>query len=105
MPKGRLALGLAVLALCAGTAACVLPPDTPTVIASAAGTSAQDAYRVSSVAQEYEVLRVLGLEARSQALHVINGQPYDVITAFNPRTGETRDVWFDIARFYNRGAF
>lgn len=103
MTRGRLAAWLAVLALGAGTSACVLPPDTPTVIASANGTSAQDAYRVSSLAQEYEVLRVLGLEPRSQALHVINGQPYDVITAFNPRTQETRDVWFDIARFYGRG--
>lgn len=103
MTRGRLAAWLAVLALGAGTSACVLPPDTPTVIASANGTSAQDAYRVSSLAQEYEVLRVLGLESRGQALHVINGQPYDVITAFNPRTQETRDVWFDIARFYGRG--
>jgi hypothetical protein len=102
MKCGRLALGLAVLALCAGTTACVLPPDTPAVIASANGTSAQDAYRVSSVAQEHEVVRVLGLEMRGQALHVINGQPYDVIKAYNPRTQETRDVWFDIARFYGR---
>ncbi len=84
MTRGRLAAWLEVLALGAGTSACVLPPDTPTVIASANGTSAQDAYRVSSLAQEYEVLRVLGLESRGQALHVINGQPYDVITAFNP---------------------
>jgi hypothetical protein len=105
MKRGRLAASLAVLALCAGTGGCVLPPDTPTVIASANGTSAGDAYRVSSVAQEYEVLRVLGLEARGQALHVINGQPYDVITAYNPRTQETRDVWFDIARFYGRGFY
>lgn len=105
MKPGRQLAALALLGVLAGLPACVLPPDTPTVIASANGTGPQDAYRVSSVAQEYEVLRVLGLEARSQALHVINGQPYDVITAYNPRTQETRDVWFDIARFYGRGAF
>lgn len=102
MRKGRLGQVLAVLVLCAGTAACVLPPDTPTVIASANGTGPQDAYRVSSVAQEYEVLRVLGLEPRGQSLHVINGQPFDVISAYNARTQETRDVWFDISRFFGR---
>ncbi len=106
MSIGRqLAAGLAVLTLGVGPAACTLPPDTPTVIASATGTGPADAYRVVSVAQEYEVLRVLGLDARGQALHVIDGQPYDVIAAYNPRTAETRDVWFDIARFYGRGAF
>lgn len=103
MSVGRLTACLAVLALCAGIGACVLPPDAPTVIASATGTGPDDAYRVASEAQEYEVLRLLGLQARGQALHLLNGQPYDVIQGFNPATGETREVWFDIARFYNRG--
>lgn len=103
MPLRRQLAALALLGVLAGLPACTLPPDAPTLIASATGTGPDDAYRVVSVAQEYEVLRLLGLQARGQALHVLNGQPYDVIQGFNPATGETREVWFDIARFYNRG--
>lgn len=103
MTLRRQLAAFALLGVLAGVPACTLPPDAPTVIASATGTGPDDAYRVVSVEQEYQVLRLLGLEARGQALHVINGQPYDVIQGFSPATGETRDVWFDIARFYNRG--
>jgi hypothetical protein len=102
MAQGRLAALLAGAALCLAPAACVLPPDAPTVLASAGGTGPDDAYRVSSTAQEGEVLRLLGLQMQRQEVHVINGQPYDVLTAHNPTTGETRDVWFDISRFYGR---
>jgi hypothetical protein len=93
----------ALLGVLAALPACTLPPDAPTVIASATGTGPDDAYRVVSVAQEYEVLRLLGLEMRSQALHVINGQPYDVLTVRDTATGAEREVWFDISRFYGRG--
>ena len=99
--RGR-ALALALLCLLPALGACALPPDAPTVLASASGTGPDDAYVVYSVAQEYEVLRLLGLQSRSQALHQINGHPYDVITAVNPQTGEEREVWFDISRFFGR---
>lgn len=102
MKRGRLALAAVVLALCAGTAACVLPPDTQTILASAGGTGPADAYRVASWAQQRDVLAVLGLGPRSQSVRVINGQPYSVVVAADGVTGETRDVWFDIARFYGR---
>jgi hypothetical protein len=95
--------GLALLAAVAGgLSACVLPPDAPTVLASANGTGPDDAYVVSSVEQEYEVLHLLGLQVQRQSLHVINGKPFDVLTVVNPQTQETRDVWFDISRFYGR---
>jgi len=70
------------------------------VIASANGTGPDDAYVVDSVAQEYEVLRLLGLQ--SQSLHVIDGRPFDVLTATDPETKEARQVWFDISRFFGR---
>ncbi len=94
---------MALLAAALGSvSACVLPPDAPTVLASASGTGPDDAYVVSSVAQEYEVLRLLGLEMQQQALHQINGKPFDVLTVSDPDTGETRDLWFDISRFFGR---
>jgi hypothetical protein len=103
MKRGRLLAGLVLLAgTLGGLSACVLPPDAPTILASANGTGPDDAYPVRSVAQEYEILRLLGLQSRGQALHTINGRPYDVITAVNPSTGQQRDVWFDISRFYGR---
>lgn len=85
-----------------GLTACVLPPDAPTVVASATGTGPDDAYVVSSVAQEYEVLRLLGLTAQEQRVHLINGKPFDVLSTIDPQTQEMRDVWFDISRFYRR---
>ncbi len=85
-----------------GLTACVLPPDAPTVLASANGTGPDDAYVVSSVAQEYEVVRLLGLTVQQQRVHVINGQPFDVLSTINPETQEMRDVWFDISRFFRR---
>lgn len=83
-------------------AACVTPPDAATIMASAQGTGPEDAYVVSSVAQEYEILRLLGLERGSQALHVIDGRAFDVLTARDPANGEMREIWFDISRFFGR---
>lgn len=91
-----------MLGAVAGLSACMLPPDAPMVIASANGTGPDDAYVVSSVAQEYEVLRLLGLESQGQSLRVIDGHPYDVIDAIDLQTQETREVWFDISRFFGR---
>jgi len=48
------------------------------------------------------VLRLLGLQSQSQSLHVIDGRPFDVLTATDPETKEARQVWFDISRFFGR---
>ena len=63
------------------------------------GTSDQSAYKVKSVREEYQILAALGLTAGKQSL-VIRKKPYDVIEASDPRTGATREVWFDIGSFY-----
>lgn len=103
MTAGRRIIGAAMLAAAAwGVSSCALPPDAPTVIASANGTGPDDAYVVDSVAQEYEVLRLLGLQSQSQSLHVIDGKPFDVLTATDLETQEAREVWFDISRFFGR---
>lgn len=103
MKPGRLA-GFALLAAVAtgGLSGCMLPPDAPTILASAGGNGPDDAYVVASEAQETEVLLLLGLTMQSRRLHVIDGKPFDVITTTDPQTGEARDVWFDISRFFRR---
>jgi len=98
---GRRSLALLV-ALAPLATACVTPPHAATVFASATGTGADDAYVVSNEAQEYEILRLLGLTLDSQELHVINGRAFHVMSVRNPATGATRDVWFDISRHFRR---
>jgi len=85
-----------------GLSACLLPPDAPTVLASATGTGPDDAYVVYSAEQEHEVLRLLGLRVERRAVHMIDGRTFDVFTTTKPETGEARDVWFDISRFFGR---
>ncbi|GAA0275598.1 hypothetical protein GCM10009127_15280 [Alteraurantiacibacter aestuarii] len=99
----RLAAALLAGTLSAGLSGCLLPPDAPTVLASAGGTGPDDAYVVSSVAQEYEILRLLGLQSQSQEVHRIDGRTFDVLRVIDPQTQEARDVWFDISRFFGRG--
>ncbi|MFC3096705.1 hypothetical protein [Alteraurantiacibacter palmitatis] len=100
--RRRLALALAAGIMPLSLAGCLLPPDAPTILASAGGTGPDDAYVVHSRAQEGEVLALLGLVAVRQELHLLNGRTFHVTAARNPQTHETRDVWFDISRFYGR---
>jgi hypothetical protein len=103
MKGGRLLAGLALLAgMLGGLSACVLPPDAPTIVASANGTGPDDAYVVYSRMQENEVLALLGLTAELRTVRTINGHPYDVVTARSRATGEAREVWFDISCFDGR---
>jgi len=68
------------------------------------GRSQATAYRVRSVREEYEILRVFGLEPGVQSLTIgSNNKPYDRIEAKNPKTGETVELWFDISSFYGLG--
>jgi len=94
---------LAMLVATMPLSACVTPPDTATVFASARGTGADDAYVVSGVGQEFEILRLLGVTMDSHARHVINGRSFDVLSVRDPATSATRDVWFDISRIIGRG--
>lgn len=63
------------------------------------GRSAETAWKVGSVREEYEIVRALGLEMKSQAL-VMRKKAYDVLTVRDPRDGSTRELWFDISGFF-----
>jgi uncharacterized protein DUF4919 len=69
------------------------------ILSKGDGRSEQTAYKVASVHDEYEVLAALGLTSDRQSL-VIKKKPYDVLDAKDPRTGEVRQIWFDISSFY-----
>ena len=99
---GRRSLALLV-ALAPLATACVTPPDAPTVLASARGTGANDAYAISSAAQKSGILRLLGVQSQSQMRRVIDGRAFDVLTVRDTATGATREVWFDISRYFRRG--
>ena len=62
------------------------------------GKAESTAYKVKSVDEEYEILRVFGLKPAMQSLVTgKNKKPYDVLDATDPRTGETFSLWFDIS--------
>jgi hypothetical protein len=67
------------------------------------GSSPETAIVVASIAKEYEWMRdrCPGFRPWSQALHEIDGKPYDVLTWQNAR-GEERSVYFDISKFFGK---
>jgi hypothetical protein len=80
------------------------PPQqtTPAPAAVADGRDAANAIKVGSVAEEYAIMRRLGLEPRMQSLMMIDNHPYDMIRVADPRTGKTREIWFDIQSFFGK---
>jgi hypothetical protein len=99
-------LAALALALASGNSAApsAAPAPAPSkhiakIMARADGASPETAYRVSSVRDEYEIVRSLGLEVRSQSL-VHRKKMYDVLEVADPRDGSVRQLWFDISRFY-----
>lgn len=66
------------------------------IVAGADGKSAKTAYVVINVAEEYALLRALGLNRGSQALQADGGHKYDVLTVTDPKTNQTKEVWFNI---------
>ena len=66
------------------------------ILAGADGKSAKTAYVVIDVAEEYALLRALGLNRGNQALRTEGGHKYDVLTVTDPKSNQTREVWFNI---------
>ena len=66
------------------------------IMDGADGKSAKTAYVVIGVYEEYAVLRALDLVLKSQTVNDEGGHKYDVLTAADPKTKATRDVWFNI---------
>jgi hypothetical protein len=70
------------------------------MIAATSGASAQTAFHVRSIREEYEILGALGLCPEEQSLVEQGGRPYDRLSARDPQTGAARALWFDISSFY-----
>jgi len=97
-------LALALAAAQPAAAASTAPPPPPSshlakIMARGDGRSAETAWKVGNVHEEYEIVHALGLEVQSQAL-VVRKKPYDVLTVRDPRDGTTRALWFDIGSFF-----
>ncbi len=79
------------------------PQATPTPAAPLKGSTKETAYKVNSIAEEYAIMRKLGLRVGMQALIMgEDGHPYDMLSGTDPNTGEKRDVWFDIKSFFGK---
>ncbi|HVG33547.1 MAG TPA: DUF4919 domain-containing protein [Pyrinomonadaceae bacterium] len=66
------------------------------------GKSAETAYRVMSVREEYIIMHELGIEVSSQALWSVNNKAFDVLSGTDPKTGKEIRVYFDISSFFGR---
>ncbi|QDZ07756.1 hypothetical protein FPZ24_09865 [Sphingomonas panacisoli] len=95
---------LASLAVTADQAQDQTPTPAPTATPAPAivGESRETAYKVKSVAEEYAIMRKLGLRVDMQSLVEEKGHPYDVLEGVDPNTGAKHTVWFDIKSFYGK---
>ena len=74
------------------------------IFKSGDGRTKATAYKVKNGGEEYQILRTYGLEPGVQSLVADkDGKAYDLLTAKNPRTGETVELWFDISSFFGKG--
>ena len=78
------------------------PRESPARAEMADGRDAANAIKVDSVAEEYAIMRRLGLKPEMQSLMMIGGHPYDMIRVVDPRTGKRRELWFDIQSFFGK---
>lgn len=68
-----------------------------------AGATRETAIPVHSVAEEYQLMRKMGLTPNRQSLVMgDDGKPYDVIDCVDA-TGAARQLWFDISSFFGKG--
>lgn len=69
------------------------------IFATGDGQSARTAFRILSIHEEYVIASVLDLKVEGQSLRTKGGY-YDVMQVTDPRTGERRELWFDISAFF-----
>lgn len=69
------------------------------LLAQTDGASRDTAYRVSSVGEEYAILRARHLTPGMQSLVNVRGRSYDTIEVTDT-TGAKTTVWFDISTFF-----
>ena len=74
------------------------------IMKSGDGRGAKSAWTVFQVAEEYEVIKVLGGLVESQSLTSKGGRYFDVLEFRRPQGGETIRVYFDITEFFEERA-
>jgi hypothetical protein len=87
---------------------CRMPPPPPAahqrriteLLAATDGASAARAFHVRNIPEEYEIVGALGLCTTMQSLIEQNNRPYDMLSTVDPRSGATRELWFDISSFF-----
>jgi hypothetical protein len=65
------------------------------------GRSAETAYVIDSVAEEYLIVQRFGRRVLQQGLTRVDQKPYDVLTCIDG-DGVTHEVWFDVSRCFRR---
>lgn len=66
------------------------------IMQSGNGRSYQTAFVVVDVAEEYALLKVLGIDSAPQSLREYGGHHFDVFEIHNAHTGETTETYFNI---------
>ena len=64
------------------------------------GKTAQTAFMVINVDEEYTLLRFLGYQMQSQELDKTEGHTFDVLIVTNPKKQETRKLYFNIDKIW-----
>jgi hypothetical protein len=64
------------------------------------GKSAATAWKVISVAEEYDLLSAKGYKVGNQSLMQQDGHSFDVLEVTDTETGEKSSVWFNIDRVF-----
>ena len=63
--------------------------------------TAETAYVVIGVAEEYSFLGALGVQVARQSLVQSARGPVDALEVVNPANGERRTVYFDVSRLFD----
>ena len=77
-----------------------------TLMRSGDGKSAETAYQVLVISEEYLLARWgMSKEKKGQSLEHKDGRVYDVLSGKNKDTGEDMDMWFDITTIFAIGPY
>ncbi len=67
------------------------------IAASGDGKAPESAFAVVSAPEEYAIARVMGADVQEQARRrTIEGHTFDVLTIENPKTGDVRQLYFNV---------
>jgi hypothetical protein len=70
------------------------------LLASGDGKTAETAYQVLTIREEYFIMNQLGYKVSSQALMSGRGKSYDVLSGRDSKTNKEVSVYFDISSFF-----